>query len=178
MEKRQPKQFKVDEVKGLTDMLSSAKSAVFVNYAGLSVKGQQELKNTLKEGKAKMLVAKNTLFKIAAKNANLPADFYTDTVLSGQTALVTSNEEAVASVQTLGKFIKEKEIGQLKAGVIEGGFYNESGLLKLSTLPSKEVLYAQVVGGVAAPLYALVGTLQSNLQKLVFVLDQYRVSKQ
>lgn len=174
---RQPKQEKINEVSQLSEQLSSAKSAVFVNYAGLGVKPQQELKKKLKESGGKMLVAKNTLIKLAAKKANFPEESYTDTVLSGQTALVTSSEDAVAPVQILGKFMKESEVGKFKAGVIEGQYYDEAGLTKLSTLPSKEVLYAQVVGGIASPLYGLVSSLQGNLQKLVWILDSYKNSK-
>lgn len=173
---RQPKQFKVDQVKSLSDTMGNAKAIVFVDYKGLGVQAQQGLKKDL-SGTARMLVAKNTLLRLASEKANLPAESYTDQVLSGQTALVISSEDEVTSVQILGKFADQNESVKFKAGVIDGKFYDELGLKKLAKLPSKEVLYAQVVGGVAAPMYGLVGTLQGNLQKLVFILDSYRSTK-
>lgn len=176
--KRQSKQYKVDEVSRLKQIFTDSKSSVFVNYAGMGVKQQQDLKKKLKEAGSSMLVAKNTYLKIAAENASYPAEVLTDTVLTGQTAVVISNQDAVAPIQILGKYISENELPQMKAGVVEGQFYDETNLKKLSKLPSREVLYAQVVGGVAAPMYGLVGVLQANLQKLVYIVDQYKNSKQ
>jgi large subunit ribosomal protein L10 len=166
-----PRPEKVDKVSSLTKQLKSATSAVFVNYAGLSVKKQQALKKELKAGGAAMLVAKNTLIRLAARDANYPEEATTGAVLAGQTALVISNEDPVAPIQILGKFITTHELPQFKAGVIEGRFADKEGLVKLSKLPGKQVLYAQVVGGVAAPMYGLVATLQGNIQKLVWILQ-------
>ena len=67
--------------------------------------------------------------------------------------------------------IKENELPQIKGGVVEGIFQSKDGILAISKLPSREVLYAQVVGGVSAPMYGIVGTLQANIQKLLFVLQ-------
>lgn len=173
-QKRQPKQYKVDEVTKLKEKLGAAKSSIFVNYAGMGVKAQQDLKKKLKENGSTMLVAKNTFLKIAAQQSEFPEEVLTDTVLTGQTAVVISTEDAVAPVQILGKYIADNELPKMKAGVVEGKFYDEANLQKLAKLPGREVLYAQVVGGVAAPMYGLVGTLQGNLQKLVYMLDQYK----
>lgn len=169
---------KLDLVKKLTDTLKSAKSTVFVNFAGLTVKDQQDLKKLLREQNAQMGVFKNTFIKIAAKEAGYPEEALTDTVLTQQTAIVYSEADAVAPVQILGKYIADNEKPQFKAGVIEGQFTDSDGLIRISKLPGKETLYAQVVGGMSAPMYALVGTMQANLQKLVFVLDSYKNSKQ
>lgn len=169
---------KIELVKKLTDTLKSAKSAVFVNFAGLTVRDQQDLKALLREQNAQMAVFKNTFIKIAAKEAGYPEETLTDTVLTQQTAVVYSNDDPIAPVQILGKYIADNEKPEFKAGVIEGQFTDSAGLLRISKLPGKETLYAQVVGGVSAPMYALVGSLQANLQKLVYILDSYRNSKQ
>lgn len=159
-------------VEKLSKELKDAKSAILVNYAGLNVKAQQELKGRLRESGSKMVVVKNTLLKRAAEEAKLDEKMVTDTVLSGQTALILSGEDAVAPVQILGKFAKEFELPKFKVGVVEGSFQDEAGLKTLSTLPGRDALLGQLLGALMASEYGLVGTLNANMQKLVFVLSE------
>jgi len=164
------KQNKSDLIKGLAPELKKATSIVFVNFAGLSVGLQQKLKLQLKAIGSDMTVVKNTLIKLAGKEAGLSDEVLTDEVLSGQTALIMTEGDAVAPIQTLGRFVKENQVPQFKVGVIEGAFQNKEALLKISTLPTKEVLYSQVVGSLMSPMYGLVGTLNGNMQKLLYIL--------
>ncbi len=159
-------------VENLREELKGSKALVLVNYAGLSVKSQQDLKKKLKEANGRMLVVKNTLLKLAAKEAKLDTTNFADTVLSGQTALILADEDPIAPIQVLGKFAKENEIPKFKIGIVEGMFQDEAGLTKLSTLPGRDALLGQVLGALMSPTYGLVGTLNGNLQKLVYILDQ------
>ncbi len=159
-------------IEKLTNELKGAKSVVLVNYAGLGVKSQQELKKRLKEVGGRMIVVKNTLLKRAAESIKLDSQALTDTVLSGQTAMVLADADPVAPLQVVGKFSKEFETPKFKVGIIEGMFQDTEGLTKLSVLPSKDVLLGQLLGSLMAPTYGLVGTLNGNLQKLVYILDQ------
>jgi len=159
-------------VENLTQELKDATSLVLVDYSGLSVKAQQELKSRLSECGAKLIVVKNTLFRLATKTTSLPPEIAVDAVLTGPTALVVTEADPIAPIQVLAKFAKEFEIPQLKVGVVEGAFQTKVDLEKLSTLPSKEVLFAQVVGNISAPLYALVSTLEGNIQKLLYILNE------
>ncbi len=168
MKKTEKTQF----VENLTKELKDAKSVILVNYAGLSVSKQQDLKKKLKETKGRMVVVKNTLLKRAAMEAKIDEKALTDTVLSGQTALIIADEDPVAPIQVLGKFSKENELPKFKVGVVEGLFQNEAGLVKLSTLPGRDALLGQVLGALMAPSYGLVGTLNGNLQKLVYILSE------
>jgi large subunit ribosomal protein L10 len=154
----------------LTQELKDAKSVVLVNFAGLSVKSQQELKARLSEVDATMVVVKNTLLKRAGIAAKIDEQVLTDSILSGQTALVLASGDSVAPIQVLGKFAKEFEVPSLKVGVVDGMFQDAPTLLKLSALPAKSVLLSQVLGALVAPEYGLVGTLQANIQKLFFIL--------
>ena len=163
---------KVNLVKDLTDELKGAKSLFLVNYAGLNVKAQQDLKSKLKETGAKMVVVKNTLLKRAIESANLDSKLSDDSILSGQTAMVISSDDVVGPVQVLGKFAKENEVPKFKVGVIEGMFQDEEGLKKLSTLPGRDALLGQVLGSLISNLYGLVGTLNSPMSQLVYILDQ------
>ncbi len=159
-------------VENLALEIKSAKALVLVNSKGLTVKAQQELKKRLKKVGAKLSVVKNTLLKLATKKAGVYNENALEPALFGQTALVITNKDPIAPLTVLGKFKEEFEIPEFKVGIVEGSFQDSEGLLKLSKLPGKDVLYGQVVGGISAPLYGLVSALNSNLQKLVWILQQ------
>lgn len=166
------KQKKIELVEKLTPTLKQASSVVLVNYQGLSVKLQQELKSKLKEVEADIVVVKNTLIKRALESANLKNEAIDDSILSGQNALVISNGDSIASIQVLGSFAKEKNLPQFRIGFIDQNFYDSQGLTRISTLPDKQTLYAQLIGSLMSPMYGLTGTLQGNLQKLVYILSE------
>lgn len=159
-------------VQNLAEELKSASSIVLIDYSGLNVKSQQELKKKLREVGAKMIVVKNTLFKLAGESVGFSSGALTDSVLSGPTALVLTEEDPITPLAVLAKFAKEFELPQLKVGVVEGSFQNKDALVTLSKLPGKNALVAQVVGSIAGPLYGLVGTLNTNMQNLVSILKQ------
>jgi len=164
------KQEKIFFVENLTEELKSAKSVVLVNYAGLNVKAQRELKARLKEVGAKMLVVKNTLLKRAGEAAKVDDQILSDTVLEGQTALIIAEDDPIAPLSVLGKFAKEFEVPQLKVGIIDGSFQENEALVKLSNLPGRDALLGQVLATLMSPSYGLVGTLNSNMQKLLYIL--------
>lgn len=168
-------------VDNLTANLKAAKSFVLINYTGLSVKFQQELKKRLKEVGAKMIVVKNTLLKRASETAKIDKEILTDEVLSGQTALVVSEKDPISFIQVLGKFAKEfvSEAGlpvpQMKVGIVDGLFQDTVALVKLSSLPGKDVLLSQLLESLMSPSYSLVATLNGNLQKLVYILKEVSI---
>jgi len=163
---------KVLFVDNLTKELQGAKSVVLVNYSGLSVKAQQDLKSRLKEVGGRMLVVKNTLLKRAGETAKIDKSVLADTVLAGQTALILAEGEPIALLSVLGKFAKEHDTPKFKVGVIEGTFQDSEALAKLSALPGKDALLGQLLGVLMSPSYRLVSTLNGNLQKLVYVLKE------
>lgn len=168
--KKAEKVFFVDNLKA---ELKDAKSAILVNYAGLAVKPQQELKKRLEEVGGKMIVVKNTLLLRAAESAGFNVKDLEGDILTGQTAIVISTgEDAVAPIQVLGKFSKEFEVPKFKVGVVEGSFQDTASLTKLSTLPGRDALLSQVLGTLMGLEYGLVGTLNGNLQKLVYILSE------
>lgn len=164
------KQEKIFFVENLTEELKSAKSVVLVNYAGLNVKAQRELKARLKGVGAKMLVVKNTLLKRAGEAAKVDSQILSDTVLEGQTALIITEDDPIAPLSVLGKFAKEFEVPQLKVGIIDGSYQENEALVKLSNLPGRDALLGQVLGALMSPSYGLVGTLNANMQKLLYIL--------
>jgi len=159
-------------VQNLTEELKSSSAIVVINYQGLTVKLQQELKKRLKAVGAKMLVVKNTLFRLASKEAKVAEEITSDTVLSGPTAIVVTESDPIAPLQVLAKFASEFEIPQFKVGIVEGKFQDKENLIALSKLPPKNVLFGQVLGTISSPLYTFAFTLENNLQKLVFILNE------
>ncbi len=165
------KQEKVLFVENLTKELEKAKSVVLVNYTGLNVKAQQDLKRKLKEVGGRIVVVKNTLLKRAGEAAKLAKEIVSGSILSGQTALVLGSDDPIAPIQVLGKFAKENELPRFKIGVVDGSFQDEAALTKLSTLPGRDALLGQLLGALVSPMYRLTGTLNGNLQKLIYILQ-------
>jgi large subunit ribosomal protein L10 len=172
LKKQMKKAEKTFFVENLAQELKEAKSVVLINYAGLSVKSQQELKKRLKEVGAKLVVVKNTLLKLAGEKAQIEKKTLEEAVLTGQTALVIGTMDPLSPIQVLGKFAKEFETPKFKVGLIEESFQDEAGLNKLSSLPGRDILLGQLLGALMALQYGLVGTLKGNIQKLVFILNE------
>lgn len=163
---------KIVFVDNLKIELKDAKSVVLVNYAGLAVKPQQELKKRLAEVGGKMIVVKNTLLLRAAESAGFSTKDLTPEILTGQTALIIATDDPVAPIQALGKFAKEFDVPKFKVGIVEGSFKDQATLTKLSTLPGRDALLGQFLGSLMGLEYGLVGTLNGNLQKLVYILGE------
>jgi len=163
---------KVLFVDNLTAELKSAKSVVLINFTGLSVKAQQELKRRLINVDARMLVVKNTLLKRAGEAAKIDKQLLTDDILTGQTALVVSSGDPLAFIQVLGKFAAEFAVPKMKVGVIDAQFQNSETLAKLAALPGRDVLLGQLLAMLMVPPAGLVNTLQNPTQQLLYTLNQ------
>jgi large subunit ribosomal protein L10 len=163
---------KVTLVDNLVNELKDTKSLVLINYTGLNVKAQQELKKRLKEAGGRMIVVKNTLLKRAIESAKIDNKMATDEILSGQTAMVIAEDDPIAPIQVLGKFAKEFELPKFKVGVVDGVFQDFLSLSRISILPDRDALLGQVLGSLISGLYGLVGTLQSPMQQLIYTLNQ------
>lgn len=160
-------------VEQLKDMIKSAKSVTVLNYQGMPNKQLNELRQKVREVGGVFTVSKNTLIKRAFEQS--PTTKHQPLItegLTGPTAVIFASEDEVAPLQVLGKSIVETELPKLKFGIFSGDFLPTDKLLALSKLPSKNVLVARLLGALIAPKYNLVGALNGNLQKLVFILDQ------
>ncbi|MBI2430399.1 MAG: 50S ribosomal protein L10 [Candidatus Levybacteria bacterium] len=160
---------KVAIVAQLSQKASKAKAVVFTNYQGMTHPQLEQLKKALKNTQAEMVVAKNTLLKIAlGQNQNL----------EGPTGTIFAYEDVVNPLKELAKTIKTLKLPLIKFGIIEGRVLAEADIVRLSTLPSREVLLAQFVGGIKAPLYGLHRALNWNIQKFVMTLQVIKDKKE
>jgi len=168
------KEQKVKTVADLKDKLSRASGMVLANYHGLSVSQIQELKKSLKESDAEFVISKNTLISRAAEEAKkeIPGE-----QLEGPTAILFAFGDALASIKKLADFIKQYQLPEIKIGDLEGRVISKDEVLSLAKIPSKQELYAKVVGSLNSPIYGLVTALSGNFRNLVYVLKQVENSK-
>ncbi|MDC0700681.1 50S ribosomal protein L10, partial [Blautia wexlerae] len=113
-------------------------------------------------------VVKNTLLKLALKEAGIEG---LDSVLEGTTAIAISNEDYVGSAKVLSDFAEKSKTFKIKAGFVDGNVIDEAGVKNLAKLPSKEVLIAQTLGGLNAPITGFVTVLNGTMKGLVVALN-------
>ncbi len=137
---------------------TKSSGVVFADYRGLKVSDVQALRADLRKKGAELHVLKNTLFRIAAGDdtAKMPADLHNGTTAF---AFVFENEAEVA--KTLLDYAKTSKKLVVKGGFFGGKALDAKGVETLSTLPPRDVLLAQVIGAIAAPLSGLIGTIEA-----------------
>ena len=162
-------QEKKEIVASLTSKLSHSMAGVLVDYKGINVADDTKLRKELRESGVEYAVVKNTLLRFAAKEAGF--DALTD-VLEGTTALAVCQNDAVAAARILVKYADgSKGKFAVKAGFVDGRPIDKSEVEALAKLPPKEVLIAQVLGGLNAPISGFAGVLNGVLRSLVIVLN-------
>lgn len=159
----------------LSEKVQKAKAMVFANYQGMTHKQIEELKKALSKTDAELAVTKNTLLKIALENGKLKME---NGALEAPTATLFAYSDAILPLKELAKTIKSLKLPVIKFGIFEGKVLSVDEVLKLSTLPSREVLLAQLVGGLKSPIFGLHRSLNWNLQKLVLTLNAISKTKE
>lgn len=162
-------------VSEMGENLRKSKTAVLINFQGLKVKEIQDLKKKLKEKGIGFQIIKNSLFKIALKNANLKID---ESIFDQPIALVWGFEDEVEPAKLVVEFKKTAENLTIVGGIVNKSYADEVIIKQLAALPGRQELYAKLVGSLNAPMYRLVNALQGNLRSLVYILDQYKNIKQ
>ena len=150
----------VDEIKGY---VSDAKSAVLVDYRGLTVEQDTKLRKQLREAGVVYKVYKNTMMKRAFAGTafeSLTKD------LDGTNAIAISKDDATAPARIIAKFAKTAPKLEMVSGVVEGNYYDKAGMEALANVPSREELLGK-----------LLGSIQSPIANLARVLNQIAESK-
>lgn len=155
-------------VKELTEKISNSKTVVLVDYRGLTVEQDTELRVALRKAGVKYEVVKNTLTRFAMNNNGYSE---LDTYLNGPTAIAYSFEDVVAPAKIMCEFAKKFEHLQIKVGIVEGKIFAEKEIKALAELPSREELIAKVLAGFNAPISGFVNVLNGNLRGLVVALN-------
>ena len=152
-------------VEALSGKIKEATSVVFVDYKGITVAQDTELRKQFREAGVEYTVVKNTLTRFAAKENGY--DF--DEVLNGTTAMASTTGDPIAPARIVCEFAKKNKGSTLsiKGGVVEGSVLSADQLNGFGELPSKNALVASVLGTFLAPI-----------SSLAFVLDQIREQKE
>ena len=148
----------------LSDRIGKATAVVFVDYKGITVAQDTELRNKFREVGMEYSVVKNTLTRLAANKAGY-SEF--DEVLNGTTSMATTTDDPIAPARIVSEFAKKnKNVLKIKGGIVEGKVQSVDALNAFGELPSKNALVAQVLGTFLAPITSL-----------AFVIDQIRAQK-
>ena len=158
----------------LAEKFRRQKIAIFSDFRGVSVAKSQALRRLLKKENAEYKVAKKTLFDRALVETG--AGVATKD-MKGEIGVAFGYGDQVAPAKILSKFAKEIETFKILGGLLDGKLLSDKQVLALARLPSREVLLAQIVGAMAAPLRGLASVLQGNIRNLAFVLNQVKERK-
>ena len=165
-------QYKQDTVADLKERLDGAKAIVLVDYKGINIAEVDELRNRMREAHVDYFVSKNTFIKIALNQLGI-SDL--DDRLVGPTAVAVSKDDEVAPARVLAKFIDDvmdkKEFPRFKCGLVDGTVMNDTKLLALSKMPSREELLAKILAGFNSPITGFVGALSGIIRKFVYAVD-------
>ncbi len=156
---------KQEAVAALKAKFDSAVAGVLVDYKGINVADDTKLRKELREAGVEYSVYKNSVVRFAVADSRF-ADFTKH--LDGTTAVALTEGDMTAPARIIAKYAKENKEGfNIKAGFVEEELLDEAGVQNLANIPSKEVLIAQVLGG-----------LNGVIRNFAVVLDQIREQKE
>ena len=159
---------KQQQVAALKEAFEKANVGVLVNYSGITVEKDTKLRKQLREAGCEYKVVKNTLLSRAFKDAGIDG---LDECLNGTTAIAYSENGYTEAPKILSDYAKDNENFQVKAGFIDGGAVDAKSIDALAKLPSKEVLLAQVLGGLNGPIQGFANVLNGTMRGLVIALN-------
>lgn len=149
----------------LTEKLKNAASGVIVDYKGINVEQDTNLRKSFREAGVEYSVIKNTLLRFAVKEAGLSE---LENVLEGTTALAISNDDEVAPAKVFKDFLKDNaglEIGGFKAGFSDGKVLSVAEVEELANIPSREVLITKVACGLNSIIASLAFAIKAVSEK-------------
>ena len=150
-------------VEALSGKIKEATSVVFVDYKGITVAQDTDLRKQFRDAEVEYTVVKNTLTRFAARDCGY--DF--DEVLNGTTAMACTTGDPIAPARIVCEFAKKNKLNlAIKGGIVEGSVLSAEQLSSFGELPSKNAMVASVLGTFLAPI-----------SSLAFVLDQIREQK-
>lgn len=170
------KDSKKEILQDLIAKLKESKGVVLTDYQGMNVSQISSLRNELKEKKVEFKIVKNTLMEKASEELNVE-DLTKN--LIGCTAMAFCNDDGIAPARLLKEYFKKTKIDlKIKSGLIDGRVFSPEKILEIASLPSKDVLIAQMINGVKSPLYSLVFILQGPLRGLIYTLEAVKKQKE
>ncbi|MFZ0043925.1 MAG: 50S ribosomal protein L10 [Solirubrobacteraceae bacterium] len=162
---REQKSAVIDEI---ADQIQNAEAIFAVDYRGISVSQVADLRARLREADARFRIVKNSLSERAADQAGMET---LKPMLVGPTALALVRGDAAVAAKALNDVARQLNLLDFKGGVLEGTTLSADDVRSMARLPSREVLHAQLVGTVAAPLTGLVRGLNALIAGIAIQLQ-------
>lgn len=144
-------------VDAISEEVKDAASIVLVDYRGLTVSEDTELRKQLREAGVTYRVYKNSMMKRAFAGTEFEG---LEEYLAGPSAVAISKDDATAPARILAKFAKDAKALELKAGVVEGKVYGETELQAIAAVPSRDELLAKLLGSLQSPITNLARVLK------------------
>jgi len=149
-------------VEAIAARLSGASAGVFVDYKGINVAQDTALRAELRKSDVEYSVIKNTLTRFALSKVGFEE---LDPILNGTTSLATSTADPIAPIRVISEYSKKMNgMFTIKAGFVEGKILSLEELAEIAELPSKDALYAKVLGTIIAPITSLAVVLGQILE--------------
>lgn len=136
-------------VEEISASIKDAQSVVLVDYRGLTVEQDTNLRRQLREAGITYKVYKNTMMNFAFKGTDCEA---LAPYLEGPSAVAISTTDATAPARVLAKFAKEADKLEIKAGIVEGIAYDAAGIADIAKIPSREELLSKLLGSIQSPI--------------------------
>lgn len=136
-------------VEEISELLSGSATAVAVDYRGLTVAQDTELRKQLREVGVVYKVYKNTMINFAIKGTEFEE---LGQHLEGPTAIAVCKDDATAAARVICKFAKEAEALEVKGGIVDGVYYDAAGIKQIASIPSREVLLSKLLGSMQSPI--------------------------
>lgn len=150
-------------VEALTQRIKEASSGVFVDYKGINVSKDTELRNEMRKNDVNYTVVKNTLTRFAINNCGYEE---LSPILNGTTSLATTVGDPIAPFRILNDYADKLEgFFSIKAAFMDGKVLSDGEIKEIAALPSKEALYSQVFGTMLAPITSLAVVLNQIAEK-------------
>ncbi|MGI5976249.1 MAG: 50S ribosomal protein L10 [Candidatus Limivicinus sp.] len=157
-------------VEALAERIKNAGSGILVDYKGVTVVEDTELRTELRKEGVEYSVVKNTLTRKALDKLDMSE---LDSALSGTTSLATTENDPIAPFRIISDYSKKlKERFNIKAAFMEGKILNESEIAEISELPSKDALYSKVLGTMIAPITGLAVCLGQIVEQMGGSLEE------
>lgn len=145
------------------------------NYMGSTVSDIETVRKSLRSSSSEFFVVKNSILNVVLDQLKLEE---AKKLVEGGVAVSLSGDDIVATCKALVNFAKTHEKFKIKGGVLEGKLVTADKIKQMASLPTKEVLLAQVVGGIKAPITGFVMVLGGVIRKFVYVVDAVKSAKE
>uniref|UniRef100_A0A7V5N091 Large ribosomal subunit protein uL10 n=1 Tax=Thermodesulfobacterium geofontis TaxID=1295609 RepID=A0A7V5N091_9BACT len=165
---------KEEMIKNLKEKFLNSEGIFVTSFKGFTVAESNEIRKLIREKGGEFRVVKNTLIRIASQETPVqPVNEY----IEGPTALVIAYKDPIEIAKVLNKFVKDHPSLKIRGFVIQGKGFEASAIEELVKLPPKEVLLAQVLGTLQAPIANFIGVLSAIIRNFLYVLKAVEEKK-